>query len=200
MAVSLTWIIVFLDIPIVCMIEINILQKLLESHLPCGHSPSMPRLKHPLLCYIFPRAIHLSLLGISRTRRIYETSLSLIVEESLTLALPKASLRHVSPRYIIIWGSWLITWLSCHNSSLFPGFPTLTVALCPFRIDLLSHMYHMYTITMRYYHHFIKIFKSVTHRFLISYFHFHTCSAKNQIHKYEISFSCRFGYFIINRK
>jgi hypothetical protein len=123
MDVSLTWLTSFLDIPIVCMIKINILQKLLESPLPCGHSPSRPRLRHPLLCYIVPRVIHLSLLGFSCTRRIYETSPSLTTEGSLMLALPKVSLRHVSPQYIILWGSWLITWFSCHNSSLLPCFP-----------------------------------------------------------------------------
>jgi hypothetical protein len=78
--VSLTWFTIFLDIPIVCMIEINILQKLSKSPLPFGHSPSRPRLRHPLLYYIVPRVIHLSLSRISCTRRVFETSLSLIIE------------------------------------------------------------------------------------------------------------------------
>jgi hypothetical protein len=73
----------FLDIPIVCMIPTNNLQELLKSPLPCGHSPSRPRLRHPLLCYTVPRVIHLSLPRISRTRRVSETSSSLTVEVSL---------------------------------------------------------------------------------------------------------------------
>ena len=122
MAISLTWLIDFLDIPIVCMIKINILQKILESPLPSSHSPSKPRLKHPLLCYTIPQVIHLSLLGISCTRIVYDNSLSLIVEASLTLALLKESLRHVSPQYIILWGRWLMEGFSCHNNSLLSCF------------------------------------------------------------------------------
>ena len=49
------------ELPIMCMIQINSLQELLMSPLPCGHSPSRPRLRHPLLCYTIPRVIHLSL-------------------------------------------------------------------------------------------------------------------------------------------
>jgi hypothetical protein len=59
----------FLDIPIGCMIPINILQELSRFHLPCSHSPSRPRLKNPLLCYTVPRVIHLSLPRFSRTGR-----------------------------------------------------------------------------------------------------------------------------------
>jgi hypothetical protein len=115
--VSLTCLTIFLDIPIVCMIKINILQKLSKSPLPCGHSPSRPRLMHPLLCYIVPRVIHLALPGISRTRRISKTSSSLIVEVSLRLSLAEASLRPMLPQHNILWGSWLITRFSCHYTS-----------------------------------------------------------------------------------
>jgi hypothetical protein len=59
----------FLDIPIGCMIPINSLQELSRFHLPCGHSPSRPRLRHPLLCYTVPRVIHLALPRFSRTGR-----------------------------------------------------------------------------------------------------------------------------------
>jgi hypothetical protein len=59
----------FLDIPIGCMISIKSLQELSRFHLPCGHSPSRPRLKHPLLCYIVPRVIHLALPRFSRIGR-----------------------------------------------------------------------------------------------------------------------------------
>jgi hypothetical protein len=60
MVVSLTWLIVFFDIPIVCMIKINILQKLFESPIPCDHSPSIHRLMHPLLFYTISRMVLLS--------------------------------------------------------------------------------------------------------------------------------------------
>ena len=123
MDISLTWLTSFLDIPIACMIKINILQKILEFPLPSIHSPSRPRLKHPLLFYTIPRVIHISLLGISHTRIIYENYLSLIAKASLTLALLKYSLWHVSPQYIILWGSWLITGFSCHKNSMLPCFP-----------------------------------------------------------------------------
>jgi hypothetical protein len=83
---------IFLDIPIVCMIPINSVGELSKSLLPCGHSPSRPRLRHPLLCYTVPWVIHLSLPRIYCTRIILETSLSLTVEASLRLSL----LRHPS--------------------------------------------------------------------------------------------------------
>jgi hypothetical protein len=60
MVVLLTWITIFLDISIVCMIPFNSLQELSESPLPHGHSPSRPRIGHPLLCYKVPQAIHLA--------------------------------------------------------------------------------------------------------------------------------------------
>jgi hypothetical protein len=47
----------------------NSLQELSRSPLPCGHSPSRPRIRHPLLCYTVPRVIHLSLPRFSRTGR-----------------------------------------------------------------------------------------------------------------------------------
>jgi hypothetical protein len=47
----------------------NSLQELSESPLPCGHSPSRPRLRYPLLCYTVLRVIHLSLPRFSRTGR-----------------------------------------------------------------------------------------------------------------------------------
>jgi hypothetical protein len=104
----------------VCIIVINILQKLSKSPLPCGHPPSRPKLRHLLLCYTVPRVIHLALSGLSRTRIISETSLSLVVEASLRLALVEASIRLVLPHHaILFWRSWCITELSCHyNSSL----------------------------------------------------------------------------------
>ena len=75
------------ELPIVCMIPINSLQELSRSPLPCGHSPSRPRLRHPLLCYIVPQVIHLSLPRFSRTWRIPETLSSLTIEASLRISL-----------------------------------------------------------------------------------------------------------------
>jgi hypothetical protein len=72
-----------------CMHYPNSFHKLVRSPLPCGHSPSRPRLRYPLHCYTVPRAIHLALPRFSRTGRILETLSSLTVEASLVLALPR---------------------------------------------------------------------------------------------------------------
>jgi len=144
MDISLTWLTSFLDIPIACMIKINILQKILESPLPSSHSPSRPRLKHPLLCYTIPQVIHLSFLGIFFIRIVYDNSSSLIVEVSLTLPLLKESLRHVSPQYIILWGWWLMIGFSCHKNSLLPCFPSWRSSFVPwdrYCMSLVSHVY-----------------------------------------------------------
>jgi hypothetical protein len=75
--------------PSMCMIPINSLQELLRSPLPCGHSPSRPRLKHLLLCYTVPQVIHLAFPRFSHTERILETLSSLTVEASLRLVLSR---------------------------------------------------------------------------------------------------------------
>ena len=72
-----------------CMHYPNSFLKLLRSPLPCGHSPSRPRLRHPLHCYTVPRAIHLALPRFSRTGRILETLSNPTVEASLGLALTR---------------------------------------------------------------------------------------------------------------
>jgi hypothetical protein len=72
-----------------CMHYPNSFHKLVRSPLPCGHSPSRPKLRHPLHCYTVPRAIH-PLPSFSRTGRILETLSSLTVKASLGPAL----LRH----------------------------------------------------------------------------------------------------------
>jgi hypothetical protein len=100
----------------------NSLQELSWSPLPCGHSPSRPRLRHPLHCYTVPRVIHLSLPRFSRTGRISETLSSLTVEVSLRLSLSRhpSSLCYLNTTYSR--RSWLITGFSWLNSSHF-SFP-----------------------------------------------------------------------------
>jgi hypothetical protein len=112
----------FPDIPIVCMISINSLQEISDSPLPCGHSPSRPRLRHPLLCYTVPCVIHLALPRFSRTGRIPENSLSLTVEASLRISLPRhpSGLCYLNTTYYR--RSWLttgFTWLSSSHFSCF---------------------------------------------------------------------------------
>jgi len=41
---------------------------------------------------------------------------------------------------------------------------SLTTIICPSKIDISSHMYHMHIVTMRYYHWIIKKFKSIPYR------------------------------------
>jgi len=97
-----------------CVHYSNSFQKLLRSPLPCGHSPSRPRLRHPLHCYTVPRVIHLALPRFSRTG-ILEILLSLTVEASLRLALPRHPSILCYLNKIICRRSWLIMgilWLS----------------------------------------------------------------------------------------
>jgi hypothetical protein len=102
-------------LPPMCMIPI-IYRKLLRSPLPCGHSPSRPKLRHPLHCYTVPRAIHLALPRFSRTG-ILEILLSLTVEASLRLALPRHPSGLCYLNTIIFRRSWLITGFSWLSSS-----------------------------------------------------------------------------------
>jgi hypothetical protein len=51
------------------MIPIDSLREISRSPLPCGYSPSRPRIRHPLLCYIVLPMIHLSLPRFSHTGR-----------------------------------------------------------------------------------------------------------------------------------
>jgi hypothetical protein len=57
--------------------------------------------------------------------------------------------------------------------ALFPCFSILEAIIYPFRIDLSSHIYHLHTVVVRYYHQFqSKSFQSVAHRFQISLINF----------------------------
>jgi hypothetical protein len=104
------------------MIPINSLQELSESPLPCGHSPSRPRLRHPLLCYTVPWVIHLALPMFSHTGRIPETLSSLTVEASLRLALSRrpSGLCYLNTTYSR--QSWLTTGFSWLSSGLLHAF------------------------------------------------------------------------------
>ena len=134
---------------------------------------------HPLLCNIVPWVIHIALLVISRTRIIFDTSMSLTTEASIMLALLKVSLRHVSPQYIILWGSWIITRFSYHNSSMFSmlsNFDSHHLS-SPDRFFFPSRLYHIHTKFVRCFHYFSQnSFKSVTHRFQVPHFYFQICS------------------------
>jgi hypothetical protein len=177
-----------LDIPIVLMIPINTLQESSKYPLPCGHSPSRPRLGHPLLCYIIPRVIHLSLPRISFTRRVSETSF-----ESYSRGIPlnfsiEASLlplsRHPSSscylNMIFFYGDHGISQGShVKTISFFHAFQACNHHLS-LQENLLSHLYHMHTITMMIQHQFQSNFLSnmlITY-FLITHFHFQICSTQ----------------------
>jgi len=104
------------------MIPINSLQELSRSPLPCDHSPSRSKLRHPLLCYTVPWVIHLALPRISHTWIILETSSRLTVEESLRLALPRrpSNLCYLNTTYFR--RSWLTMGFSCLKNGLFHAF------------------------------------------------------------------------------
>jgi hypothetical protein len=112
----------FLDIPIVRMIPINSLQELSEPPLPCGQSPSRPKLRHLLLCYTVPQVIHLEFPRFSRTRRIPETLSIFIVKASLRLALLRrpSNLCYLNTTYSK--RSWLTIGLSWLSSGLLHAF------------------------------------------------------------------------------
>jgi len=201
MVVSLTWLTVFLDIRIVCMIKINILQKtigvsyyswLLTLHAKDQASPS--NLYRPSGDpYFLPK--------LSCIRRFLETLLSLttkftltlsLLNASLTLSLLKVSLRPMSPWHIILWnhglsqGSHVITIALFHAFHLWhPSFVLL------WKILFSSHLYHMHTEIHEMLSSILIIFLSnmspTDSNFTFSFsdmFHI-----GNRFRKHEISFS-----------
>jgi len=139
MVVSLTWIIVFLDISIVLMIPINNLQEFLKSHLPCSHSSSMLRIKHPLLRYIIPWTIHLMCQGFL-TQEDFQ-----IFYQFLQVRHPSILCYHNMKFYMVIMAYHMVI-LSQYYS--FPWIIILKTIIYPCRIDPSSHLYHIHTITI----------------------------------------------------
>jgi hypothetical protein len=106
----------------------NSLQELLRSLLPCGHSPSRPRLRHPLHYYTVPWATHLALPRFSRigkkirdpiesySRGVPQTC---SVEASLQLVLPQHSLfQAIMTRHGVFHGSVVAMFIIFNFDSL----------------------------------------------------------------------------------
>ena len=134
-----------LTYPLCAWSQSKIYKNLVKSPLPYGHSPSRPRLKHPLLCYTVPWVIHLALPRFSHTERIPETLSSLTIKASLRISLPRrpSGLCYLNTTYFR--QSWLITgfsWLSSSHFSFFLAWrPSSVLSGQIFS----SHLYHMYT-------------------------------------------------------
>jgi hypothetical protein len=121
----------------------------------------------------------------------FYTSLNLTIEASLWISLSEAFLQHMLPHHDIIWGSWLIIGFSCHYSSLFPCFPSLKSIIYPPWKDLSSHLYHIHTEICEMSSSIpIKFPSNLTPiGFKFHIFFFRSVPLRNQIHKYDISFS-----------
>jgi hypothetical protein len=166
---------------------INSVQELSKYPLPCGHSPSRPRLRNPLLCYRVPQVIHLFLPRFSHIVRILEALSSLTAKASLRISL----LRHP---FVLCYlnttysgRSWITTGFSWTNSGLLHAFQ-----LDSLHLSFLDRYFPLTCITgiqnsrdIITILNFRILFQSVAHRFSNLFVYFQICSTHNQIHKHD---------------